>query len=127
MADDLLFTYGTLRTGESNTRWLAGARYCGIWKTQAHYALWDAGAYPAATKRGNTSIVGEVYHVSQAILAQVDVLEGYPLLYTRRRIETDWGAAWIYLWAGAVDPAWSIIANGDWCTHRHRATNGVSF
>lgn len=115
-----MFTYGTLRAGEHNAAYLAQAAYCGRYQTPAIYRLFDTGSYPAAVAHGDTSLVGEVYRITAKTFALVDRLEGYPVFYTRRRINTPFGDAWIYLWATDIDPAWPVIANGDWCQHRRQ-------
>lgn len=116
----LVFTYGTLRHGESNARLLAQADYCACFVSPPGYQLFDTGAFPAAVARGDMPIVGEIYRIGPSTLAALDTLEDYPSLYTRQLIDTPVGAAWIYLWAGDVDARWPVIADGDWCRHRRR-------
>lgn len=115
-ADDLVrvFVYGTLRRGESNHRYVAEARRLGGHVTAPGYTLYDTGPFPAAMAGGSTAIVGEVYAVDRRGFRLLDRLEGYPREYTRRRIATPYGAAWMYLWIRRVDPRWRRLA-GDWC------------
>lgn len=120
MADYQLFTYGTLRFGEHNAAFLSQAAYCGRHQTPAGYTLFDTGAYPAAVVHGGTSLIGDVYRISTETFALLDTLEGYPVFYSRRLIDTPFGNAWIYLWAADINPAWPAIASGDWCQHRRQ-------
>lgn len=109
-----VFVYGTLLRGERNHHVLAGARWLGDHTTAPGYTLYDTGPYPAAAAPGETALRGEVYAVDAATLQALDILEDYPRLYTRRRIETPFGAAWIYLWIARRGGRWPIITNGNW-------------
>lgn len=108
--------YGTLRRGGANAGLLKQALYLGEWHTQAGYRLFDCGSYPGAMERGGLSLTGEVYAVSQKIFRRLDVLEGYPRLYTRKRIATSWGQAWVYLLRRRPFSA-RAMACGDWMAH----------
>jgi gamma-glutamylcyclotransferase (GGCT)/AIG2-like uncharacterized protein YtfP len=89
-----LFVYGTLKKGFCNHHVLGNAKFIGAYTTQPRYTMYDMGAYPAIRLDGKTSIVGEVYEIND--LELVDSLEGYPVLYDRTEIETDFGVAWVY-------------------------------
>lgn len=115
-----VFVYGTLRPGERNHHFLATAEHLGAYITPPVFTLRDTGPYPAALDTGNTSVVGDVYAVDDDTFAALDVLEDYPVHYTRRLIDTDFGQAWIYLWIAERDPEWATIANGDWCRRHAR-------
>lgn len=90
------------------------ARRVGRHRTPPGYTLYDTGPYPAAVAGGRTPIAGEVYAVDGRTFRLLDRLEDYPRSYTRRRITTPYGPAWIYLWRRSVDPRWRRLA-GDWC------------
>lgn len=113
-----VFVYGTLRAGELNASRLAGARHRGAARTQPAFTLVDAGRYPAALDYGQTAIAGDLYDVDAATFADLDTLEGYPIFYTRRRITTSAGDAWIYLWAATRNRGWPVIESGDWPGYR---------
>ena len=113
-----VFVYGTLRPGERNAHYLAHAAHLGDAVTAAAFTLLDTGPYPAALDAGTTALVGDVYAVDATTFGALDVLEDYPVRYTRRLIEIAHGTAWIYLWIAGRDPAWPVIAHGDWC-RRH--------
>lgn len=109
-----VFVYGTLRRGETNHRYLENTRRLGTHVTPPCYTLYDTGPYPAAVAGGRTPVTGEVYAVDRRGFRLIDRLEGYPHPYTRKRIDTPFGPAWMYLWVAAVDPRWRRLA-GDWC------------
>lgn len=113
-----VFVYGTLRPGERNARYLSRAQHLGATVSEARFTLLDTGPYPAALDEGTTALVGDVYTVDATTFADLDVLEDYPVRYTRRPIATEFGSAWVYLWIAARDPDWPAIAHGDWC-RRH--------
>ncbi|RTZ14288.1 gamma-glutamylcyclotransferase [Vibrio aquaticus] len=108
----LVFVYGTLRYGECNHHLLAQSSCLGNHTTAPVYALYDLGAYPAVIE-GHSAIVGEVYHVDEETLAQLDLLEDVPVLYRRERIETPFGQAWIYLYQD-ISQLNVSISSGDW-------------
>ncbi len=109
-----VFVYGTLRRGKRNHALLAKQKYLGEFQTQARYALYDTGPYPAAVGAGDTALRGEVYAVDKTCFARLDVLEDYPHSYTREQIRTAFGRAWIYLWIADIEPDWYRL-DGDWC------------
>lgn len=112
-----VFVYGTLRPGQRNHHFMATATHRGAYVTPACFTLLDTGPYPAALDDGTTALTGDVFEVDDETFAALDVLEDYPVHYTRREIDTAHGRAWIYLWIAARDPAWPVIAHGDWCRH----------
>lgn len=114
-----VFVYGTLRRGECNHRWLNNAPLLGRHRTAPRYTLFDLGPYPAAVAGGRAALVGEVYRLTQGLLARLDRLENYPKEYRRARIMTPYGPAWIYLYR-RTPPDKPVIAGGDWRWARRR-------
>ena len=113
-AHELVFVYGTLRRGEANHGFLRGAKCLGMHRTERRYTMHDLGAYPAIVEGGTTAVLGEVYAVDNKMLARLDRLEDYPEEYSRGRVKTPFGWAWIYLYCGAPENG-AAIASGDWC------------
>lgn len=110
-----VFVYGTLRQGESNHHWLAGADCLGECRLPGSYLLYHLGSYPAVvTGPDGGALMGEVYQVDDSTLALLDELEEYPRLYGRILIATPFGEAWLYHYAQPVDGA-PLISGGDWC------------
>lgn len=117
-AHELVFVYGTLRQGEANHGFLRGAKYLGMHRTERRYTMHDLGAYPAIVEGGATAVIGEVYAVDNKMLARLDRLEDYPEEYSRGRVKTPFGWAWIYLYYGAPKNG-AAIASGDWCDREY--------
>lgn len=109
----LVFVYGTLLKGESNHRWLGGARCLGDWTTPPRFTLYDVGPYPVLCVHGMKAVRGEVYVIDRSHLKRLDELEGYPHHYRRDLITTRWGPAWFYFQHGAPARA-RLIPQGDW-------------
>ncbi len=110
---NLVFVYGTLRRGEVNHYLLSGAEYCGVHVTRPRYRMLHLGTYPGVVAGGSSAIEGEVYRIDRKQMVNLDRLEAYPRLYTRKLIPTPWGHAWIYLYRGNRDSR-SVIPGGNW-------------
>lgn len=108
-----VFVYGTLRRGGSNHYFLQRARLLGQYVTDPEFAMLNIGPYPGVVRGGDTPIQGEVYAVTPAQFRELDALEDYPRTYTRQRLATPWGDAWIYLYLprGQRLPQ---VPSGDW-------------
>lgn len=113
MLRERVFVYGTLRTGGSNHHLLSGARRLGDHVTDPAYRMLDVGPYPGVVTGGETAIRGEVYEVGPEGFRRLDALEDYPRSYTRTKVPTPWGEAWMYLYRlrGQRLPE---IPEGDW-------------
>jgi gamma-glutamylcyclotransferase (GGCT)/AIG2-like uncharacterized protein YtfP len=109
----LVFVYGTLRKGESNSHHLVNSEFVGFCNTPPHYALYDLGPYPGLIE-GEQSVVGEVYRIDDLTLADLDILEDIPIEYRREMIETSFGSAWVYLYQQPLKLE-VLIKSGDWC------------
>lgn len=109
----LVFVYGTLREGESNHHYLKSAEFLGHHETDAQFALFDLGPYPALSL-GEKKVVGEIYLIDEATLQALDQLEDVPVEYRRESITTPFGQAWIYLYQDTEQLS-EEIASGDWC------------
>jgi gamma-glutamylaminecyclotransferase len=81
-----VFVYGSLRSGESNHRYLATARPLGPSATSPGFTLYDLGPYAAIARTGEGSVTGELYEVDAPALAELDRLEGHPTFYRRQPI-----------------------------------------
>jgi len=92
----LLFTYGTLKRGGYFNYHLNSSKYIGEYVTPPKYTLIDLGQYPAVLLKGKTGIYGEVWEINEETLASLDIVEGYPDLYDRKIINTEYGEAILY-------------------------------
>lgn len=113
-----LFVYGTLRQGRGNHRLLDGARFLGVRHTQPAFTMVNLGSFPGVLAGGQTSIVGEVYEVTDpGMLAKIDRLEGHPQWYVRtpiRTIEGDDVEIYIYPSNEIHGFRQTIVESGDW-------------
>jgi len=115
-----LFVYGSLLSGEPAHPLLAGARFLGRARTASGFELLNLGDYPALLRAGEAQVHGELYEVSDEILAAVDVYEGCPEIYARQRIALDGGGeAEAYVMSSEED-ARSLprVTSGDWRVRR---------
>lgn len=115
-----LFVYGSLLSGEPAHPLLAGARFIGPARTAAGFELVDLGDYPALLRAGEAQVAGELYEVSDEILAAVDVYEGCPEIYARRRIELEGGDPAEAYVMNAEEHARGLprVTSGDWRSRR---------
>lgn len=112
-----LFVYGTLKREQCREFYLRKEQFLGIVRSTPEYRLLDLGSYPALVRNGKTSIVGELYAISDQCLEQLDVVEGVSEnLYERGRIrltENAWAnEAVTYFYLQAHDDA--VDAGTSW-------------
>lgn len=107
----LVFVYGTLKRGHPNHDVLEGARgrFLMACATSPEFEMIDLGSFPAVREGGAMAIHGEVYEVAD--MDPIDRLEGYPILYDRKLIDTPCGQAWIYIRNAAEG---NRIPDGNW-------------
>ena len=87
MSNHLVFVYGSLCSGLSNSSLLVrgGARLLGIGKTIDRYDMYDLGMFPGVVENDEgKQILGELYVVSEELLRALDSLEGCPHFYQRK-------------------------------------------
>lgn len=88
--DNLVFVYGTLRTGGSNSHLLGGSKYLGSAQTTSSYYILRRGRYFPVVKRSNLSyagrVEGEVFAVDALTMCELDRLEGNNSFYTREEV-----------------------------------------
>ena len=113
MKAQLVAVYGTLKHGCCNHSVLQEATFVGSFVTPPSYSMLNIGEYPALITGGSTAIRCEVYRVNQQHMVNLDALEDYPHLYTRRHIETPFGQAWLYLWNQSPQ-GYPLINHGNW-------------
>jgi gamma-glutamylcyclotransferase (GGCT)/AIG2-like uncharacterized protein YtfP len=122
---ELVFVYGTLRRGGSNSFRMDGAEF--IASGQAGGAMFVISWYPGLVldmEKGH--VLGDLYRVGPEQLAALDEFEGLAANELEggeyRRVKTEiilldkpYGAveAWVWEWKGEVDPS-RKIPSGDW-------------
>ena len=116
MSNKLIFVYGSLLSGLHNHCLLDNdeSSLVGLHTTEPMYSLLDLGSYPGVTKNGHTAISGEVWEVSEAVYARVEMLEGYPSFYDRTELTTPYGQAGMYYLEAANYERYSTVESGDW-------------
>jgi len=112
-----VFVYGTLKTGHGNNTVLKNidAKFLGR-DIVSNFTMYDLGVFPGA-EAGTGTLHGEVYEVDN--LDELDMLEGYPVLYLREEVDTIYGKAWIYTINksgkySAMFKGLEIVENGIW-------------
>jgi gamma-glutamylaminecyclotransferase len=98
-----VLVYGTLKKGHSNHILLeeAGAQFIGYDSVTGDFTMYDMGAIPAVvdSEAGQPNkIRGELWAIDPEGLASLDLLEGHPNFYQRRKLWTDVHGrrAWMY-------------------------------
>ncbi len=114
-AEYLLFVYGTLMSEEPEHARLAGAKALGAVATEAGFDLVDLGVEPALVAGGTSSVRGELYALTAAQLAAIDVHHGHPLRYRRAAIRlSDGRVVEAHLLASDQTRGRRRIRGGDW-------------
>lgn len=119
MNKHIIFVYGTLRHGGSNHYMLAGSEFLGPHWTAPRFTMFRLGQFPAVVPRGETAIAGEVYRIDDDVFGLLDELECYPQVFSRQRIDTHAGDAWMYLYNRLVGTD-HLVRHGDWLRHLDR-------
>lgn len=117
-----VFVYGTLKRGFPNSYLLRNSTYIGKATTVDKFCMYDLGAFPAVACSPEISkIEGEVYNIDKATLVNLDMLEGYPNLYTRTliNVKTERGIVAAIIYVASSTTVESIqnrakILNGIW-------------
>ena len=84
---NLIFVYGTLRAGYHNHSWLEDSELTHIGRTLEEYAMYDGGIPYVSFNEKVSQIYGELYSVSNKTLLMVDMLEGHPRFYERKKYQ----------------------------------------
>ncbi|WP_423792692.1 gamma-glutamylcyclotransferase family protein [Methanocaldococcus indicus] len=113
----LIFVYGTLRSEcWNNKKYLKNSKFVGKGKTKEKYAMY-ADLIPYVVEDEKIShIVGEVYDVDEETLRRIDMLEGHPTFYKRKKVKIvlDNGEeveAWLYFYP---EPYGVLVKSGDY-------------
>ncbi len=127
----LVSVYGSLRkTMGNHDYYLSTSEYKGTFSTEPEYTLHSLHHYPGLKLNGNTSVVMEVYEVTEKVLSNLNTLEGYstdrkPTFYDRIEIDTPWGKAFTYVYVNELSKD-SIVESGDWVDFKTTKKSWVS-
>lgn len=122
MNKNLIAIYGTLRKGNGNHRLIKDSKYLGTFNSQPEFSLYTLGGFPGLKINGKTSVVMEVYEVTDEVAKNVDNLEGYDpnkasYFYDKININTPYGLAGVYIYVNKISEN-RLIASGDWMEHK---------
>lgn len=114
-----VFVYGTLKAGKPNFRALEGAEFLGRCCLHGRYTMVSLGWYPAVIEHVDPTapvrfISGEVYRVNDDILHTLDIIEGHPNYYTRKKVETPFKKAWVYMLPHQYLAGRTVLEDGMW-------------
>lgn len=121
---ELVFVYGTLRSGASNARRMEGAKWLGVRFVRGR--MYQIDWYPGLVLDPEGDwVTGEVWEVTPDKLAELDEYEGEEYRRVRTRpawtkdsaeafnLELEPQPVWLWEWTGPVD-ADSRVRTGDW-------------
>tara|TARA_R110002167_G_scaffold7683_12_gene36198 strand:- start:2012 stop:2368 length:357 start_codon:yes stop_codon:yes gene_type:complete len=116
---EIVFVYGTLRQGYNNHKLLLNCEFIDAGRTVNNYAMYANGIPYVSDNEQVSQIYGELYLVNQRILFNLDMLEGHPSWYKRKKIaiETFEGKvynAWLYFNNTKTE---NLIVSGDYSDH----------
>lgn len=106
---ELVFVYGTLKSGHGNNRILkwGGAVLLGDYVTEYPYPMFVSGLPYLIERRGEGKhVIGEVWACDCHTVADMDRLEGHPIFYERKAITVRninnerTTTAWVYFYQG---------------------------
>lgn len=117
-----VFVYGTLLTGEHNNCIMSSGYYGQANKLGEDsingFKMYSLGGFPAIIPGQQEDwIIGEVWEVDEEVFESLDALEGYPTMYNRVQVITEYGQAWVYTMTVAND-RWHPIESGSWKQHK---------
>lgn len=115
-----VFVYGSLRRGGWNHGLLQDSKFIGQARTAGRCALYacPVSGLPYLTTEGVSRVTGEVFEVSDEVLADIDSLEGHPESYCRLPVDIEMlnGAiieAEAYFWLNEITDL-ELVPSGDW-------------
>ena len=113
---EIVFVYGTLRQGYHNHRLIIDCRFIDTARTVNDYAMYANGIPYVSDNEKVSQIYGELYLVKPKILFNLDMLEGHPAWYKRKKVPTETMSgkiynAWLYFNNTKTD---NLIMSGDY-------------
>lgn len=84
-----LFVYGVMRKNCTNHYFLKDCPYIGVFETEQKYQMIKHKNFPYVSdnkffdNEDYTSIIGEVYEVTEKVLSKINTFSGYPNYYKR--------------------------------------------
>ena len=98
-----------------------GTKFIGSYYTEPEYDLYQIkGAGESALVEGTTSILIEVYEITESILETFDLLLGYTstredlCYYVRKQISSPFTDILVYFWNEVIETGDVLVKDGDW-------------
>jgi len=85
MEEQLVFVYGTLKSGFNNNILLSDSKLVGPGVTDDMYVMYEDGIPYVSKSSKQSQISGEIYLVDGHTLEDLDMLEGHPQWYKREK------------------------------------------
>ena len=119
-----VFVYGTLKRGYGNHYALETAEFLGECEVgDGDLTMIDMGWYPGVVQSKAVEggkVKGEVFLVDEPTLHVLDLIEGHPHFYERKKIDTPWKKAWVYLLPEEyLEDQQDYIPEGEWNGSKH--------
>ena len=141
MQENIIFVYGSLRTGLKNHHMLNNSQYMGEFTSEENFHLvaYKNLQFPYLVNlpidKFKTKIKGEIYKVNSYTLTTLDLLESHPDIYQRQlKIFTDGKEtieAWVYILVKVsiinyildnLNMHYYLIESGDWIKFLYNPT-----
>ena len=110
----LVGVYGSLRKTLHNHYLLQNAEFVGNDALPAEYSMHSLGGLPGVCKGGDTSIVLELYRVTDEERDRLDQLEGHPDWYKREEVPTVQGNMPFVYFLTEEEIGQQPVVDGDW-------------
>ena len=94
--DTLVAVYGSLKKGFGNHGLLTNAEFLGEDAIKG-WRMLHLGGFPGIIDGNDEEAIHiELYKVDEGEFERLDMLEGFPSFYNRKKVPTSQGDAWIY-------------------------------
>jgi gamma-glutamylaminecyclotransferase len=114
----LVAVYGTLRKGASRSQALSPSDHVGTTRIKGRLHHVTKATFPTIVldMEHSPGVVVDVYEVDLLTMLALDQIEGCPDMYSRTKVDTEFGQAWVYY----LDPTTYArvigeqVPSGDW-------------
>jgi gamma-glutamylcyclotransferase (GGCT)/AIG2-like uncharacterized protein YtfP len=120
------------RDGEANDMYLHDAKYIGTYYTDPDFDLYALSpAYPGLRKGGSTSVLLEIFEVTEDDIKIADYYEGFSefapsqSIFDRIEIDTPFGPCYVYEYSKIISGK-PLIESGDWFQHKASIKKEIS-
>ena len=115
--NDIVAVYGSLRKGLGNHRLLSTSESLGTHVVNIPFKMVSLGGFPALVPQDDShEITVELYTSDDPdVYSSLDMLEGYPSFYNRKKIAVDGKPAWVYfIESHEYVRGRDVVESGDW-------------